>query len=670
MSARAEVELVIDGAAEAAAAAEATRSGWVRAAEDIGNAWDKAGGKLKSLGGSAIREVGAEVSKLATDAIRLGMAFQNLNLAGAVSSAKQFDDAMDRIVVSKRVGMAELSGEFRKTSDAIMVGERAIAAQSSALARLTGDFKGAVAAQKGLGEEALATGRTSEEMIPFGAVLKNVLNVAGDTSDAIGVIRAQARDMATTGGPAALEAQLVSLSGAMSHFSAKTEEQRNRLTGLVAVLGKGQTPEVAQRTAASVLGTLDSNWEAVNRTVGYDAYDENGHAKDPARLLSEIRARSKMGGASRSEQLRRTRRTFGLEAGSILFNADLSQVDALAHASSDGSSHQAAVDFAGSTSGQRETREIQNERAMRDHAHSLLAVQDALGSALSGSPLLGAFGGNLLAAGGIAVLKRTGKWLMGKKGAGSAAEEIGKSLVSANPGDGSRVFVINWPSSLGGIGSPVTSAGGAVPSIASRAAAVGATVAEGAAGGMAITIAGAATIAIAGAAAISLYHEQSDANDSANRPGFEGRHARARDAFMYDEEIEGTGFAGMGAVLRRMPKRGVSDIIAAAAGRGKLSPDQLFDIDKDKALSGLLAVSKLGHVPGRADLRSHRDLVDIWERLPADIADRLAEALRANPAEVHVDGKKVADAVKDKAGGMRHGKSRGFHMDSRGRHDS
>ena len=55
-------------------------------------------------------------------------------------------------------------------------------------------------------------------------------------------------------------------------------------------------------------------------------------------------------------------------------------------------------------------------------------------------------------------------------------------------------------------------------------------------------------------------------------------------------------------------------------------PEQAAKIDRNPALKELLRVSSFGHVPTRGDLMAHPELVALWEKLPEEIAKRLANA--------------------------------------------
>ena len=84
-------------------------------------------------------------------AARLATLAHNISLAAAVESARQFDDTLGQLMVSKGVALADLRGRLEGTLKAILVGEPEIAAEAKALGNVTGDFRGALDAMRVLG---------------------------------------------------------------------------------------------------------------------------------------------------------------------------------------------------------------------------------------------------------------------------------------------------------------------------------------------------------------------------------------------------------------------------------------------------------------------------------------------------------------------------------------
>src|SRR3954471_194510 len=108
MSDRAEIRLGASGGEELVRLADDLRGSWTKAASSIGEAWNGVGGRITGAVGGALRAVGGQFAQFAQDAIRVATLAHNITLAGAVESARQFDDTLGRLVVSKGVQLADL----------------------------------------------------------------------------------------------------------------------------------------------------------------------------------------------------------------------------------------------------------------------------------------------------------------------------------------------------------------------------------------------------------------------------------------------------------------------------------------------------------------------------------------------------------------------------------
>ncbi len=434
---RAEVHLGATGTDEAIRAAEDVRGAYVRAAGGISDAWQGLGGKITSAVGGAVRSVGSSVSTLAQDSIRLATALGNVSLASAVGQARTLDETLGRMATGRGVQLAELGEKLTKASKGILVGEPAIAAEARGISTLTGDLRGALDAMEGLGEEAIATGRSAEEMAPLGVVLHNVLGVAGDTREELGKLRAQADAVGTVGGPEQLERQIESLGGTLSGFSAKTDDARNRLTAFVGVLGAGLSPNIAGKVQQAVLGQLQGRALEINRTLGRDILDENGDVTDPASVLRDLAKSMSRRGLHGRRALLGWRRYLGNQAGSRVYNAleggELSEqaIAELAGVTPSNEAHDRAQQFPNSGAGRRLGVQLANERAMRGVAEPLLDAQTAWGQAFSGHPVESIIGANLASSVAMSVAKQVGSALSGAGGGGSVATATGTGTAAA-----------------------------------------------------------------------------------------------------------------------------------------------------------------------------------------------------------------------------------------------
>lgn len=477
---RAEVRLGASGSDDVIRSFEDIRGAAVRSAAGTADAWQGVGSKMTTAVGGATRSIGSSLGTLAQDSIRVATALGNVSLARGVETARQFDDVLGRVVASRGVQLAELNTKLTATSKSILVGEPQILAESRAMANLTGDYRGALDAMAGLGEEAIATGRSADEMAPLGVVLKNVLNVAGDTRDALGTIRAQAEALGTVGGAAMFERQIEANAAALGHFSAKSDDARNRLTALVGVLGKGLSPQLAGEAQSSTLNFLQGSALDINRTLGVDILDrETGTVTDPARALRMLGAAMNRRGLKGNRGLLAWRRTLGNVAGTRVANAlehgELSgdEMARLAGLTPSTAAHDAAAGFAGSDAGHRAAVQLEQERSMRDAAQPLLGAQTAWGGMFASHPVAGLMAGNLASAAALAAIRGgpgaarglSGLLGFGGAGAGGAVAQAASALGSG----GSPVYVTNWPAGGVGGGAGIGSAAGAAGSTLSPA---------------------------------------------------------------------------------------------------------------------------------------------------------------------------------------------------------
>lgn len=491
---RAEIGLGVSGQDKVIRAAEDIRSAYVRTASHIGTAFHGVGGRIRSALGSAIENVGDSLQDLTKEATRAVSEFGRFNLDSAIRSAEQFNQGIARTAVAWGQHAGKLKENLTGVSKTILVGEPQILAEANALADLTGSYEDAVGEMQGLGKEAIATGRSLGEMRQLGEVLHNVMGVAGDTEEALGKMRAQAEDMGTIGGAVAFARQIESLSGVLDHFSVKSTESRDRLTGLIAVLGKGLAPNVAGRVQAQVLGSLDSSALDISRTLGRDILDEQGRVKDPAQVLIDLQRSMQRRGLSTRRQKLAWRRYLGNQAGSRVFQAfqdgSLSP-EGIAHVAGLAPSehaNEATEEFRNDAEGQRVSMELASQRKGREAAAPILHAQEAWGHFFAENPITGLIAGNMLGAIGLTLARKLG--LQAGRLAGWVGGGAGEALAAGGH-------------AAGGLGAATAGAGGHGALLAGEAL-VGTAEAAEAAEGALLTASNAFNpflLALAGAAA-------------------------------------------------------------------------------------------------------------------------------------------------------------------------
>ena len=112
---------------------------------------------------------------------------------------------------------------------------------------------GAAGAVEQLGQYANSTGRELEEVAEVGSLFLGKLGMPVEkVGESLAKVRDIAKEFSTVGGTLALERSLVRLGPTLQAVSGSFSQQ----AALVAELGKGKSPDVADETAGSVLGTI------------------------------------------------------------------------------------------------------------------------------------------------------------------------------------------------------------------------------------------------------------------------------------------------------------------------------------------------------------------------------------------------------------------------------
>lgn len=227
--------------------------------------------------GDALKEVGKAAFRAASDAARAMNDVKPIDFGRSAENAKKFDDTVTRLAIRSNRDIGQLSRSFRETGKEIGVLPDRVANVARSLTKLTGSNE-AAEAMRDLGIEANDTDRTLEDMAEVGAELYNKLNVPlSRVGDALRTVRSTAEQFATTGGHLALEQSLIRLAPLLAKFSGGVRQG----SALLAVLGKGKSPEVAQEVAGTVLGAFaGQNPRLIQKTMRqimhdpkYDAYE-------------------------------------------------------------------------------------------------------------------------------------------------------------------------------------------------------------------------------------------------------------------------------------------------------------------------------------------------------------------------------------------------------------
>lgn len=381
----AKVKIGVEGADDVGRAAKEALDPWENKARTLQERFANTGKSIASTLEDAFASVGRSFASVIT-------ASNRLDLATAVAGAERFDRTITRMATGAGRSLDAMTDRMQAIGDRTGLSDNAAAQWARSIAAVTYDLDGATKSAGALGDEALATGREFDEMNGLYVALQKAVPPGRDVGDVLKTIRAQAETLGTIGGPRAFEDQIRSLDGALSHLSSKADV--GKFTALMGTLGKGLRPEQAQRVQQRVSGALESQAVDISRTVGYDILDEQGHVKDPTKVLGDLQKRMKKTGLSKQQQLYAWQRWLGPEAGTIMAHADLSQVPKVQaeaqaqRAKDDAEAHSRAAAYRRSPAGQREARAREAEREQQAMGAGLLGLRDKYDEQFRGHPIL------------------------------------------------------------------------------------------------------------------------------------------------------------------------------------------------------------------------------------------------------------------------------------------
>jgi hypothetical protein len=398
-----------------------------RAAGEIEGAFDKASRGVSNAFRGVGKAVGDAVGGAITDVGRLITASAAINLSGARQQAIQLEEGYTRAGIAGRRSFQDVAGGVERTSKAILEQPDRVLAWGNAVGRLTYNYQGLEKAAEAAGKEGIADNQSLGDLQGFTVTLRNVLGVSGDTADALARVRGQAEKLGTVGGAAALRDQIEAASGALSQFASNTDQQRNKITALVGVLGQGLKPVQAQQVQQSVLGRISSDPIGIQRFLGRNILDKQGQIEDPAKVIQDVVTKVEK---TYGPQARRVlQQNFGAVAGAQLDNlfkgGKFDEIGKVAQAGPSQQADTAQRQLVESAAGRRTANELEKQRKLRESVSgdSLIGkASDAIGKAAAKNPLLtgagAAVGTRLL---GIGVSKLAGTVFGGGAAAGAGA---------------------------------------------------------------------------------------------------------------------------------------------------------------------------------------------------------------------------------------------------------
>lgn len=628
----------------------------VEGAEDVGAAASKAfapweaGGKRIAQG---IQSAGNAVASFAQTAIsditRVASAAAGISAAQGIASFRALEDQIARLGAASGKSLGNVRGEIAAAAKGAQLGESTVAAWAKGVGRLTYDYGQGARSIAAFNQEALATGRSAEEMAPLAVALHNTLGVAGDTADELGRMRSMADALGTTGGPAALQDRLVAVSGVLDTLGHKTAAQRHNLEAMVAGLGKGLSAEGQTRVTSRILGDIAKDPRGYERMLGLkkgSLLDDQGHVADPMRVLELTQAHlKKRGGGNQAHAQMIAANMLGgdYEAGAALLNADVGAMRRAAALGPSGDAAKAAAAYQGSEAGQIAAAQQDKERNQRAIGAKLSPYLLSVEQAAASNPLLTmagiTAGGGLLSSavgggirGGAGMLASLFSGGGGKGGAGG----VGALAAAAGSGGAASVYVTNWPEG-GGMGGGGSAAGAAARGAGGAGGSWEVAAMRGLTPGLAIAAPIAAAVGAAVATAVGtgvLLHSIGEDR------GKMGKRWRDEHQGTIDAEKDARG-GGSWKRLRQFQSDSTSKILDAANASGGdpaemkrlMGPDLMRAINNDPALQSVAS----GVVNGGIDLAD----------LPTAMREAVVEGIKGTKLEAVVEVTNSADVDVD-----------------------
>lgn len=416
-----------------------------RAAAMVKNAWSGTAGEIISAFGNATRAVAGDLANVA-------LAHGKVNFSSQHQQVREFEAATAHLAVATHSSLESMRSSYEATGLAIGKRPAEVAAWSKEVGDLTGNFKGAGEAIRGMSELAAETGRSVEDYRGLAVELNTVGGVAGDTSHVVGELTAQANALGTQGGINAFTGQVEGLRDVISHFAVTSESDFTRVTAAAGVLGKGLNPIAAGRVQQQVLGTITGDPIGWSRFLGRDITDEHGQIKEPTKVLQQVgqRIMSMYGkDAKRGFQIQ-----FGAEAGAQFYNAmksgDMNHLDKIAGLPPSLQPKNAQAEYNATDAGKRDIAGAQlatSSRALMGSATLLGHAADALQQFAAKNPITSSIAAGAAGAAvpGVigAVAKSAGGALAGAgaTGLGGTALALGGVGLAAGAGLGAGALL-------------------------------------------------------------------------------------------------------------------------------------------------------------------------------------------------------------------------------------
>ena len=308
--------------------------GVVSGANKIKGALASAGDGGKALGAAA-KTAGDALLNMTSTALRASGLIRDIDLGAAIEGARKLDNVTTRLGQQGGKSAEKLAASFEALSQTTMTSAPTLAQYALGLTKTTYDANSSAEALKGLGTEALATGRDLADNLNLGQTMRNSLSVIGDTTQELGRLRSIAESVGLAGGRLQLQDSLAQLSPLLATVSTKTDESRAKLESLVAVMGKGMKPGAATQVAASALSMIKTRALDIERNTGKRVLDEYGEIIDPTQTLASLKehADKKFGKKNSDAKRRAMMSEYGMDLGLAIMRTDYNEVNKLSASS-------------------------------------------------------------------------------------------------------------------------------------------------------------------------------------------------------------------------------------------------------------------------------------------------------------------------------------------------
>jgi hypothetical protein len=327
------------------------------------------GKSITSAIGSAARAVIGDLANVATATGKISFSSQH-------AQVREFEASTAHLAVATGRDLESVRSEYEATGKAIGKRPAEIAAWATEVGKLTGNFRGAGDAIKGLSGLAAETNRSVDDYRGLAVELGTVGHVAGDTTHAVGVLAAQADALGTVGGVAAFTGQVEALGDTISHFAGKSEADFLKRHGRHRSARQGARAtrplSAFSRARSAPLSSDPLRWE---RYLGHQVTDEHGQINDPVKVLQEITDKTKRRFGKDARRVLQL--NFGAETGAAMYNADFSEAAHAAGLAPSKKPAEAQQAMNATDAGKRDVSQAELAASSR----ALLGSSTALGSA-------------------------------------------------------------------------------------------------------------------------------------------------------------------------------------------------------------------------------------------------------------------------------------------------